>query len=94
MRNRGQSALNLTCLGGGEDMIKSTFQVAKVTRPLMSVGKITDAGMTIEFDRQQATVKSAHGKTVCSFVRSQGGLYVAKMRLTRLSSTPTFGRQS
>ena len=94
MRNRGQSALNLTCLGGGEDMIKSTFQVAKVTRPLMSVGKITDAGMTVEFDRLQATVKNAQGKTVCSFVRNQGGLYVCKMRLKRPSPMPNFHRPS
>ena len=80
--NRGQVKLQLE--SGGEDMpvnaLTSTFQIAKVTRPRMSVSKVCDSGMTATFDREKAVVRDNQGKIVCVF-RRVGGLYVCKMRL-------------
>ena len=44
--NRGKMKLNMRADNGrkGRD-VRTTFQVARVTRPLMSVSKICDAGM-------------------------------------------------
>ena len=64
----------------GVNAIRSTFQVARVTRPLMSVSKICDADMTCEFNKVRAVVRDKNGKVVCVFHR-RGGLYVAKMKL-------------
>ena len=76
--NLGQSQLNL-CDEGRQ--IQSIFQIAAVTRPLMSVGKICDEGHTITFNNIMAVVKSKEGEELCRFHRKDGGLYVAKMSL-------------
>ena len=47
----------------------------------MSVGKICDSGMKVEFTDKTATVKAPDGTTVCVFTRKPGGLYICKMRL-------------
>ena len=61
--------------------MKSMFQLAKVSRPLMSVGKICDAGMKVVFEDQRAFVTEKSGRVVCRFDRkSGGGLYLAKLR--------------
>ena len=65
----------------GSASLKSTFQVAKVTRPLMSVGKICDQGHTVSFDKDKAIIRNAAGKEVAIFERRNGGLYTAKMVL-------------
>ena len=80
--NRCQMALRLQTEDedGQINAAASTFQVAKVTRPLMSVSKICDGGMTATFDRHKAVVRDERGKIVCVF-RRQGGLYVCKMKL-------------
>ena len=76
--NLGQSQLNLS----DEDRdIQSVFQIAAVTRPLMSVGRICDEGHSILFTATTATVKSGDGSELCKFTRSPGGLYVAKLEL-------------
>ena len=76
--NLGQSQLNLS--DEGRD-IESIFQVAAVTRPLMSVGRICDEGYTITFDQVMAVVKSKEGAELCRFQRNNSGLYVAKLKL-------------
>ena len=78
--NLGQSQLNLSDEGIGRD-IQSTFQIAAVTRPLMSVGRICDEGHTVTFDAIMAVVKSADGSELCRFQRGSNGLYVAKLKL-------------
>ena len=85
--NLGQKVLKL----GSKECpdITSTFQIANVTRPLMSVGKICDEGLTVEFAKTRAVVLDANKKIVCIFERQPGGLYVAKMRLR----APGFVRQ-
>ena len=78
--NLGQSELNLTDELVDRD-IKSVFQIAAVTRPLMSVGKICDEGHSVTFDAVMAVVRAADGSELCKFVRNQSGLYVAKLKL-------------
>ena len=60
--------------------IKSTFQVAAVSRPRWSVGRICDEGFTVKFLKNEAQVLKPDGTVVCRFKR-QGGLYIARMSL-------------
>ena len=82
--NQGQVTLGLKGLNEAK-AIKSTFQVADVTRPLWSVGRICDEGFKITFDDKKAEVLDKKGRVVCTFDR-QGGLYLSKLRL----KTPNF----
>ena len=75
--NMGQVSINMDHHG---TPLKSTFQVAAITRPLMSVGKICDQGLKCLFEREKATVLSQDGVQVCEFER-RGGLYVATLTL-------------
>ena len=78
--NLGQSKLNLTDEKTDRDL-QSVFQIAAVTRPLMSVGKICDEGHTITFNDVMAVVRSTDGAELSRFQRNGGGLYVAKLKL-------------
>lgn len=79
--NLGQKSLNLSDSDGKKEL-RSVFQIAAVTRPLMSVGKICDEGHKIAFDKLKAVVSNAQGAEICRFERSpHGGLYVAKLKL-------------
>ena len=78
--NLGQSSLNLSDTTVGRD-IQSVFQIAAVTRPLMSVGRICDEGHSITFDAVMAVVHANDGSEVCRFQRNGSGLYVAKLKL-------------
>ena len=64
----------------GRDL-SSVFQIAAVTRPLMSVGKICDEGHEVIFRSDMAIVNDPTGSEICRFTRSHGGLYLAKMKL-------------
>ena len=75
---------------GDINAVSSTFQIAKVTRPLMSVGHICDQGLNVIFDKLHAIVRNAGGDEVCRFVRGESGLYTAKMTL---KAPAGFGRQ-
>ena len=88
--NDGEVKLNLQTLDANPNDIASTFQVAKVSRPLMSVGKICDNDMDVIFSRYKARVVKDQD-TVCTFERQDGGLYLARFRLKR--PNPLFGRQ-
>ena len=57
------------------------FQIAAVTRPLMSVGRICDEGHEVTFNAVMPVVKDQKGVEICRFERQPGGLYVAKMKL-------------
>ena len=79
--NLGQKHLNLADNVVGSD-VQSIFQIAAVTRPLKSVGKICDEGHNIIFDNVCAVVRSKEGQEPRRFHREpSGGLYVAKLRL-------------
>jgi hypothetical protein len=85
--NDGQLVLNLE--QGGVPM-QSTFQVAGITRPLMSVGRVCDQGLRCLFDDKEALVVDKQDTVVCRFER-RGGLYVAKLKL---KSPELFARQA
>ena len=78
--NLGQKQLNLTDDALGSD-VQSVFQIAAVTRPLMSVGKICDEGHEVTFSNICAVVRNKDGTELCKFHRDSGGLYVAKLKL-------------
>ena len=83
----GQSELNLSDDSIGRD-IKSVFQIAAVTRPLMSVGRICDEGHTVTFDSIMAVVRAKDGSELCKFQRNNSGLYVAKLKLRSPAGFP------
>ena len=89
--NEGQINLNLQTGEDNGNTMSSTFQVAKVSRPLMSVGRLCDAGKDVLFRKDKADVLSAGGAVILSFERLAGGLYVARLKLKRPSQP--FGRQ-
>ena len=81
MRNQGQIKLHLRADNGkkGRD-IRTTFQMAQVTRPLMSVSKVCDSGLWVKINKDMAIIMDKNDKEVCRFMR-RGGLYIAKMRM-------------
>ena len=85
--NLGQSQLNLSDTSISRD-IQSVFQIAAVTRPLMSVGRICDEGHSITFNAIMAVVHGKDGSELCRFTRSAGGLYVAKLKLRSPAGFP------
>ena len=64
--------------GKGEEYV-SCFQVAAVTRPPWSVGRICDKGCKAVFDNKEAKIVDKKGVTVCLFQRV-GGLYLGTVR--------------
>ena len=85
--NLGQSQLNLSDDSVNRD-IQSVFQIAAVTRPLMSVGRICDEGHSITFSAVMAVVHGKDGSELCRFQRNAGGLYVAKLKLRSPAGFP------
>ena len=81
MPNQGQKTLNLEPENDEFTSLKSCFQIAKVTSPLMSVGRICDNKMRVIFEDTKAVVQTLDGVQVCVFERKPGGLYTCKMRL-------------
>ena len=86
--NRGEVSLDIKA---GKIPIKSTFQISKISRPLWSVGKLCDAGYTVQFHKDHAEIKQvATGKVVGTCKRQQG-LYIGAFQLRNPASkaTPT-----
>ena len=65
---------------GSNQELNSIFQVAEITRPLMSVSRICDQDLECLFSKSCAKVLTPSGEVVATFERD-GGLYTAKMRL-------------
>ena len=82
--NMGQNILNIEPESDGSTSLKSCFQIARATRPLMSACEICDSGMKVEFADTKAIVKAPQGSKVCAFERKPGRLYIYKMRLKQL----------
>ena len=87
--NEGESELNLM---GTHGKFKSTFQVAKVNRPLMSIARICDRGHTVLFTTTHASVLDARGREVCRFAR-KGNLYMVDVHLKAPPKKPSFTRR-
>ena len=93
--NEGQMTLALRAESCGKKKgreIQSTFQVAKVSRPLWSVGRICDEGFDVRFTKTEALVLKPDGSVVCRFER-RGGVYIAKMSLRNPLYRKDFRRQ-
>ena len=77
MPNEGQILLNMeTITAKGQTLgIRSTFQVAEMSRPLMRVSKVCDQGHSCVFNKDGAKIVDPSGNEVCSF-RRVNGLYV------------------
>ena len=81
MPNEGQVTLSMESdVGGKPNSIKSVFQVAEVTRLLMSVSRTCDLGHRCIFEQNKAEVTAKDGTVLCTFER-RGGVYVASMKL-------------
>ena len=78
INNLGQKTLNLSDVSADRDLT-SIFQIAVVTRPLMSLGQIRDEGHNMTFDAVQAVVREIGGAEICRCHRTPGGLYAAKI---------------
>ena len=63
-------------------LMSSIFQVAEVTRPLMSVSRICDQDTICIFEKTHARIVDKNGKEVSRFERD-GGLYTCTMKLRR-----------
>ena len=72
LSNLGQKILNLEPESDGSTSPKSCFQIARVTRPLVSVGKICESIMKATFDDTEAPVRAQDGSEVCVFERKPG----------------------
>ena len=85
LANQGEKKLNLEAPkgDGAVNMVTSKFQIANVTRPLMSVGHICDQGLHVNFTAVFAIVCDKDNKEVCRFTRSDNGLYICKMSLKK-----------
>ena len=91
--NEGEVRLNLEAPSGEvrAQSLQSTFQTARVTRPLMSVSQICDHGYRCIFDKDKALVVDSQMNTkfICE---RRGGLYMSPMKLKAPSPAP-FQRQ-
>ena len=74
--NLGEKCLNLEADHG--EQFQTTFQIARVTRPLMSAGLICDKGYVIIMDKEKAIVKAPDGVEVCRCRRNNGGALCSK----------------
>ena len=76
--NEGQSNILLTTTGGVD--VAMTMQIAKISRPLLSVTKMTEGGeITVLCKKDVALILDGDGKTVATFHR-KNGLYVCMMK--------------
>ena len=80
--NEGQVNALMTAPGSPAGTeLQFCFQIAKVTRPLISVTKMTEKGeLQILCRKDEALVLDGENKTVAKFAR-KGGLYVAVMKV-------------
>ncbi len=90
--NLGEARVAMTEPEHGQ-VIRSTFQVAEVSRPLYSVSKICNEGCEVHFCSTHAWV-TKDGVEVAKFTRERG-LYVAEMILGNPNdkAPADFGRQ-
>ena len=88
--NEGQVMLTMIAPGMATELV-CNVQIAKVTRPLLSVTKMTESGkVTVVCDKDKALVLDDKKRTVATFEKN-GGLYTAMMRIRNPRFQP-FGR--
>ena len=84
--------MSLETVGEALNMVNTTFQVAKVSRPLMSVGRLCDSGMRVIFEKNLAKAVAPNDAVVCVFERQPGGLYTTRFKLKKPPPTSGFPR--
>ena len=65
LQNRGQAVLNQEPEADGSTSLRACFQVAKVTQPLMSFGRMCDNKMRAIVDNTKAVVETLDGALAC-----------------------------
>ena len=90
--NEGQCAPQLETTDG-DNTANSVFQVAQVTRNLMSIGRICDNGNEVLITKERGVVTSKTGKAIATFERDKG-LYVATLRARKGDFTSTIGERA
>jgi hypothetical protein len=90
--NEGQALLMMTPLDPDiPNPVNICMQVAKVTRPLISVPKLTEGDrLQVTCKEKEALVLTAAGKLVARF-KKKGGLYVCLMRVRNPRWVPFAG---
>ena len=88
--NDGHSVLNLQATN--KNTVATTFQVANVSRPIMSVDRLCDVGMDMRFKKDRTDVLAPDGGVILSVGRQAGRLYVARLKIKK--PAPGFGRQA
>ena len=82
VKNKGQIELIMKSKDDNGLLMNSVFQVAEITRPLISVSRICDQDMLCILEKNHARVLDADGNIVARFERD-GGLYTCTMKLRR-----------
>ena len=92
--NEGESDILMVAPGGIGCEISTTIQIAKITRPLLSVSQMTRNGnVQVLFMQDEARVKDNQGRLLAVF-RKKGGLYVANMQVKNPKYRLPFGGQA
>ena len=88
MRNEGQMTINMVSPLEGTP-IQLCTQVTKVTRPLLSVTKMTEEGtLEVLCGKDKAVVRDLKGKILATFHKKHG-LYVCMMKVRNPRFRPT-----
>ena len=80
--NQGQVKLRMKSKDDDGVLMSSVFQVAEITRPLMSVSRMCDQDMICIFENTHARLVDSNGTTVNRFARDSG-LYTCTMGIRR-----------
>ena len=79
--NEGQATVCFLAPGGDVEM-EACFQIAKVTRPLLSVTKITEKGdLDVLCTRNEARIAEVKTGKVLAIFKKKGGLYVGMVKV-------------
>ena len=90
--NEGECKVHMLAPGGGVFELELDMQIAKITRPLLSVTQMTRHGnISVLCKREEALVLNERNETVAVF-KKKGGLYVANMRVRNPRFKAPFGR--
>jgi len=90
--NQGQVQLKVRERDFG-NALKTVFQVAEVSRPLMAGSAICDEGNEVLMNSREAIVRREDTKKVVAKFKREGGLYVAEMDVISDGSPAPFTRQ-
>ena len=90
--NHGEK--NIVAITDEGRSVAMKYQVADITKPLCSVGKVTDSNNLVCFNREGGIIYHLGSKKITPFKR-EGGVYVLRTWISRdgTSTESDFGRQ-